>query len=150
MASFKVKIGPSAPDPDHPEEAFTEIVMYAKNDPTRDADGKTGSHRSFETLLPAIREATADLNAYAQTSPIKRKSVQVNELLTVSQSGGDFKGLLQRVDQDRGTHYLDEYFDAGENYAFARGEVPPTLEAAARARDEEGLKQVRDDLQNIN
>lgn len=150
VASFKVKVGPSAPDPDRPEEAFTEIVMYAKNDPTRDADGKTGSRRSFEALFPAVREAMADFNAYAQTSPIKRKSAKVNELLTVSQSGGDFRGLLQRVDRDRGTHYLDEYFEGSENYAFARGEEPPTLETAARARDGENLRQVRDDLQEMN
>lgn len=127
-SSFKVKVGPSAPDPSRPENAFAEIILYVKNDPARGKDGKTASQKSLETLLPEVAEALQDLVPYADTSPMKRSSLSVNDLISIAQSGGDLKGLLSRVDKARGTHYLDEYFDKDTNYAFAKGEQPPDIE----------------------
>lgn len=128
-SSFKVKIGPSA-RPDAKGGGFTELIIYGANDPSVDADGTPAARKNHERLLAAVKAAVADLEPYAQKDGQKRMSNAVTDLISTSQSGGDLRGLLKRVDKARGTRFLDEYFDPATGHAFA-AEAPGTKKAAA-------------------
>lgn len=119
-SSFKVKIGPSK-RPGESGRGFAEIIIYGANDTSVGADGVPMAQRNHEKLLAAVKAALADLEPHAQEPSLRRMSKQVTDLLTVQQSGGDFRELLKRVDAARGTAHLDEYFDAESGHAFARG-----------------------------
>lgn len=121
-SSFKVKIGPSK-RPGETGRGFAEIIIYGANDTAIDDDGVPVAKRNHETLLAAVKAALADLEPHAQEPGLRRMTQPVTDLISVQQSGGDFRTLLKRVDAARGTAYLDEYFDAETGHAFAREEA---------------------------
>lgn len=129
-SSFKVKIGPSARPGAPAGGGFTEIIIYGANDPSMGPDGTPAAKANHERLLAAVEAAVADLEPHAQKDGKKRMSRPVTDLISTSQSGGDLRALLKRVDKDRGTRFLDEYFDPATNHAFAR-EAPDAKRAAA-------------------
>lgn len=128
-SSFKVKIGPSA-RPDAPEDKHAEIIIYGATDTGVDADGVPVAKKNHERLLAALTEALAGLEPHAQKAVGKRMSRKVSDLISSAQSGGDFRGLLKKVDKARGTDHLGEYFDASTGYAYER-DAPKRDRAAA-------------------
>lgn len=121
-SSFKVKIGPSK-RPGETGRGFAEIIIYGANDTAVGDDGVPVAKRNHEKLLAAVKDALADLEPHAQEPGLRRMTQPVTDLLSVQQSGGDFRSLLKKVDAARDTAYLDDYFDAETGHAFARDDA---------------------------
>lgn len=127
---FKVSTEPGGVD-DAGQE-MPQIVIYP-------AFGRDNARR----LLEILRKSLSQEEKYG-TGKLSRYNLRVNDLLSLAQSGGDFKTDLAQAG------LLDEYFDKNTGYAFIKGEVanwqdlvPPANQAPEELPPQQALDRAR-------